>query len=162
MRTPEEVSSVEDLGADPGPTDQARLARAAVGVDLAAVVVLPGWTTHRLGRVLVADGVDGARLDPVVHQHDQVFPEGAPLADPEGAAGTQGVHAVPEEHLCAVDVADAGDDLLVEQQVTDRPLAAADPLPRTPGVGVVAQRVRAEAGDDGPAALGGDQLADDG
>src|SRR5690349_18673112 len=42
MRTPEQVSPREGLGADAGAADQARLAGAAVDVHLAAVVVVAG------------------------------------------------------------------------------------------------------------------------
>ena len=82
--------------------------------------------------------------------------------DAQGAARPQRVHAVPEQHLGAVDVADPGDHLLVEQQVADGPLAAGDPRPRAARVRVVAQRVRAEAVDHRGTTRGRDQLADDG
>src|SRR5690606_27794862 len=57
--------------------------------------------------------------------------------------------AVPEEDLGAVDVAHAGDDLLVHQQRGDGRTAAADPAVRGGRVRVGAERVGAEAGVHG-------------
>ena len=55
------------------------------------------------------------------------------------------VDAVPEEDLGAVDVADARDDLLVHEQGGDRRTGAGDPAVRGLRVGVLAERVGAEA-----------------
>ena len=69
------------------------------------------------------------------------------------------MHPVPEQHLGAVDVADARQHRLVHQQAADRRPAAADALPGARRVGVGAERVGADPGDDGVALGGGDQRA---
>jgi hypothetical protein len=51
-----------------------------------------------------------------------------------------------EEHLQDEGQPGTGDDRLVEQHSRDRPAAAGDPFVRTGRVGVVAERVRAEPG----------------
>src|SRR5215207_1405803 len=83
MRTPEQVSPHQQLGAHARSADQARLPRAAVDVDLAAVVVRAFRAAHRLRRVLGPDRVDPARLDALGHEAHEVLPDGAPLADPQ-------------------------------------------------------------------------------
>ena len=63
--------------------------------------------------------------------------------------GRQRVDPVPEQHLGAVDVADAGEHRLVHQQVADRRAGSAGSARQaTVGVGVVAQRVGPERRDD--------------
>ena len=81
--------------------------------------------------------------------------------DAQRVAGAQRVDAVPEEHLGAVDVADAGQHLLVHQQVADRARAARDPPPRQVGVGVAAQRVGPEPAEDLVAPGRADEVAQD-
>src|SRR4029450_1289082 len=74
LRAPEEVAAHEDVGAHPGAADEAGHAGAPVDVDLSPVVVLAGWTAHRLGRVLRPDRVDAAGVDAFRHQLDEVVP----------------------------------------------------------------------------------------
>src|SRR3546814_2140094 len=69
------------------------------------------------------------------------------------------MHAVPEEDLGAIDVAHSGDHRLVHQQLADRALAPADPLPRPARVGVNTERVRAQRGDDLRTSGATDQVA---
>src|SRR4051812_30075092 len=161
MATPKEIPSGQQLCAHPGPAHQARLARPAVDVDLATVVVLARRTAHRLGRVLGPDGVDGAGADPLVHQHDQVLPDGPPLARAQRAARPERVHPVPEEHLGAVDVPAPGDALLVREQVAEGSRAGADPGPGPRGIGIGPQRVGPQPVDALGPPLRGHQLADD-
>ena len=102
---------------------------AAVDVDLAAVVVARGGAAHRLGRVL---GRGRCRSGRCARRRPSARP-GRPTSRATGRAaaccpGAAG-HAVPEQHLGAVDVADAGEHRLVHQQAADRRPAAADPLP---------------------------------
>ena len=87
--------------------------------------------------VTILPGRDAER-----QQVDEVGPDRVPggaldLAGPR----RNGVDAVPEEHLAAVDVADAGEHRLVHEQLGDRSCRCADPRARRrPG------RVRAAAG----------------
>src|SRR5690606_618549 len=102
-RAPEQVAGGEHLGADRPLADQARLTGAAVDVDLPAVVVAPRRPAHRLGRVLGPHGVDPTGADAVAHQPAEVLPDRLERPAPDGVAGAERVHAVPEEHLGAVD-----------------------------------------------------------
>src|SRR5829696_1933045 len=95
MRTPEQIPTDQHLRAHARAADVARLPRAAVDVDLAAVVVGPGRATHRLGEVLWPDGVDRPGLDALGHQHDQVVPHRPPLPHAQRPSRAQGVHALP-------------------------------------------------------------------
>src|SRR5690606_3102384 len=131
-------------GADLAAADVAGQIRPAVDVHLAAVVVDARRAAHGLGGVLGADGVDAVVPDALAHQDHQVVPDRVPLGAGEVLAGPVGVDAVPEEHLGAVDVADARDGLLVHEERGDGRAAAADPAPGLPGVGVGPERVRAE------------------
>src|SRR5262245_23897779 len=161
LRTPEQIPPGQQLSAHPPAAHQAGLTGAAVDVDLTAVVVLAGRTAHRLRRGLGPDRVDPAGADPFVHQRDQVVPHRPPLADAQGPAGSERMHAVPEEQLGAVHVADPRHDLLVHQQVADRTVAPADPRPGACRVRVVPQRVGAEPCDHLRPAGRRDEVADD-
>ncbi len=99
---------------------------------------------------------------PSLHQGDQVVPDGLELAHAQGVAGSQRVHPVTEQDLGAVDVADAGDDRLVQEQVADRSVAALDPRPGPGRVGVGAQRVRTQRRDHLVVPVAADQVALDG
>ena len=147
-RTPEDVASDQLAGPDRRAADVARHRRAPVDVDLAAVVVLARRPPHRLGQVLGPDRVDATGAHALGHELDQVGPHRAPLADAQRVAGAQRVDAVPEEHLGAVDVADAGQHLLVHQQVADRRAGCARSA-ATPGRGRRrSQRVGPEPAQD--------------
>jgi hypothetical protein len=135
------------------PADVARLAVPAVDVDLSPVVVLAGRPPHGLWRVPAPDGVDPVRPDTLGHELDEVGPDRLELAAPERPPRPQWVDALAEEDLRAVDVADPGDDLLVEEQLSDRPPTGADPPPGPRRVGVGPQRVRSQPGHDPPAFL---------
>ena len=112
-RTPEQISSRQLAGADPGAADQARLPGTAVDVDLAAVVVHPRRAAHRLGRVLgrtvsirpvrTPSSISSTRSSHIARN----WPTRRVLAGP------QRVDPVPEQDLGAVDVADAGEHRLV-------------------------------------------------
>src|SRR5690606_4046018 len=121
----------------------------AVDVDLAAVVVDARRAAHRLRGVLGAHGVDAVGPYAPPHERGQVGPDRVPLGRGDVPARAVGVDAVPEEDLGAVDVAHAGDDLLVHQQRGDGRTAAADPAVRGGRVRVGAERVGAEAGVHG-------------
>ncbi|BFO21543.1 hypothetical protein SHKM778_79310 [Streptomyces sp. KM77-8] len=114
------------------------------------MVVDAGRAAHRLRGVFGADGVDAVVAHALAHQRDQVGPEGVPFGRCDVAAGAVEVDAVPEEDLGAVDVAHAGDDLLVHEERGDRRTAAADPAVGGGPVGARAERVGAEAVVDRP------------
>ena len=98
--------------------------------------------------VLGPDGDDLAAAHADLHEGDEVGPRGVELLLGEEGAGTVRLDAVSEEQLAAVDVADSGDDLLVHQEGADRPAGLTDSHPREGGVGVAAQRIGSEPGDD--------------
>ena len=129
--------------------DEAGLAGAPVDVDLSPVVVHARRPAHRLGRVLGPHGVDPAGAHALVPSARP----GRPTSRRNWLTrsvlpGPQRVDPVPEQHLGAVDVADACQHRLVHQQVTDRRAAAPDPRPGPRRVGVGPQRVRAEPRED--------------
>ena len=103
----------------------------AVDVDLAAVVV-------DLRRpAAIASGVcSGGTVSirplrtPSRISTTRSCPHRLELAAAQGVARAQRVDPVPEQHLGAVDVADAGEHLLVHQQRADRARLRADPAPR--------------------------------
>src|SRR6201999_2077339 len=78
-RAPEEIASLQLGGAHCLAAHVARLARTAVDVDLAAMVVDPRRPAHRLGGVLGPNGVDPVVRHALVHQLDQIGPHRAPL-----------------------------------------------------------------------------------
>ncbi len=110
-----------------------------------------------LGRV---DGHDAA--EPLAEPqllHDR-RPQARGLVVGQGPRRPVGVDPTQEQRLGPVDVADAGDDLLVEQRGADRDRAAAQRLPEPQAhVAAIPQRVRPEPGEDLPLALGVEQLA---
>src|SRR5699024_3748641 len=116
-------------------------------VALVNVVARPVGATPRHVAVIVfgTDGVDGPGPYPDLHQRDEVVPHGVELRAIEVLARTERVDPVPEEHLGAVDVADAGQDLLVHEQGTDGPGAARDPGPGSLRLGVRVEGVGAQS-----------------
>ncbi len=108
------------------------------------MVVHARRAAHRLGQVLGAHGVDAVVPYALAHQRAQVRPDRVPLAAGEVLAGPVGVDTVPEQHLRAVHVAHARDDLLVHEQGGHGDPAAGDPLPGPLAVVAGAQRVGAQ------------------
>src|SRR5579875_3315159 len=147
LLAPEEVAAGEHLGRHGGAADQALLAGPAVDVDLAPVLVDARVTAHGFGSVLGVHRVDAAVADTERHELDQVVPDQVELRAAHELAGHERIDVVPVERLGAVDVADAGEDLLVHHQHADRTAGPADPDPSDLRVGVRTQRVRAEPRD---------------
>src|SRR3954452_1343788 len=133
------LASLADVGPAPGGAQLADRAAAAharltlAQVDEEAVLERPA---HPSG---VAEVVDGRALrrDAELERLDHRVAQGARLLAREAVRAAQRVDAGAEQRLVGVDVADAGDPLLVEQHRLDR-RAAAD-----------GQRVQVLAGEAG-------------
>ena len=102
---------------------------------------------------------DAARADAGAQQHDEVVPDGVEDRRVVVAARPERVEPLAEQHLGAVDVADARDDRLVHQQGGDRRPAAQHAGHERLDVRAAAQRVRAEPGQDDRALGVGQDLA---
>jgi hypothetical protein len=132
---------------DPGP---------AVGADILLVDVARPAVVHP---VVVAGGDDAPHPDPVAQHALERLPQVAPLRGAEGVARAFGVDAVHEERLGPVDVPDPRHDGLVHQGHTERSTPPGEAGRDRGRVGVPAQRVRPEPGDDTGALLGPEDLA---
>ena len=131
-----EVGS-RDLGA----TDMTRVACAPVDIHLTAVPVDPRRTPHRLGRVVVLDGVDAPIPDAQRHELHEIRPHRVERRPPQLPPGQPGVDPMPEQHLGPVDVPHTGGNRLVHQQRPDRPPRTVDARPRPLRIGIRTQRV---------------------
>ena len=105
------------------------------------------------------DGDDAAEPDPDVSRATASSQRSSSTSAVEPAARHPGIDAVAEAQLAAVDVADAGDHGLVEQQRADGPGAGPGPGDEALGVGIGAQRVGAEPVAEAVEAVLVDQLA---
>ena len=122
------------------------LARDDAGV---LVAVLPGpagaLDDPRLDVAVLGLGGDdppGARA--VGQQRHEVLPDALDHPAAQVPAGHERVQTRPEQGLGAVDVAHPGDDVLVHEQGADAGAGAPDAVDEALGIGVRAQRIRAQ------------------
>ena len=119
---------------------------AAPGALPAVVDVAPGLAIAEQGHVGRVDGEDGARQEAALEEEHRVPPDALKLVGRQGVAGTFRVDPGLVQNLGPVDVAHAGDDRLLHEQVAHGAGAGADPRPHQRRVRVLAQRVRADLG----------------
>ena len=92
-------------GCDRRATHEARVARAAVDIDLAAVPILAWSAAGKYRIVLWPYGVDSTATNSVAHQPDEIRPQLLPLIEAQLTARLERIKLVAEQHLGAVHVA---------------------------------------------------------
>ena len=121
----------------------ARQPGAAVDIDLAAVVIFARLAAHGLRCVRGTDRVDAAVLDAIVHEIDQVRPDGIELRAVELRARDEGGEPLAEQHLRAVDIAHTSKEALVHEHRADAAPRGMHAGPQRIRVGVCAERILA-------------------
>ena len=144
--TPETVAAGQLFGPDPATTYPALLTVAAIDIYLAAMIVDPGWPAHHLWGVLRAYRINSTQPNSFIHQQHQVIPELQELATGQGFPGPKWVDPVAEQHLGSIDIANASQHFLVQQQLTNGPIATPDPVPGRLGVSTWSERIRPQPG----------------
>ncbi len=112
-----------------------------------------------MGAVGGARGDDAAVLDAVLHEGAGVFPECSQLGGGDLVSFGEGADAGAVEKFGAVNVADAADDRLVHEQSGDGRAAAGDAADEGCGIGVGAQGVGSDAGQELFAGSVGEDIA---
>ena len=143
--------------ADDDPPDRATAARTRLAGPLVDLQVL----LHRavaVGRRVVVDRA-AAALDRLAQDRPDIAVQPALVGRPQRPDGPQRMEPRRPQRLVRVDVADAGEERLVEQQRLEPALALAQPPPEIADRERLLERLRSDTREDGRAAHGVDELA---